>query len=193
MNEYNKIFINSFFILLIFLFFAACSPNVPTDHYSLKECKKELLDAGDYEKNGGVDRILVIKKDRKMYLYKEGKVWHTIPISLGKNPIGHKQQKGDNRTPEGEYFIHRKLCSAKYYRSLCISYPRPEDIVEARKRGVNPGEDITIHAQPKWNANGNKDEYTLSKDWTEGCIAVTNDAMRKLWYAVREGVPITIR
>lgn len=168
-------------------------PEAPKDHYTLKECKEELLEATDYIPDAGIDRILVVKKERKMYLYKEDKVEQIIPVSLGKNPIGHKQQQGDNRTPEGDYFIHRKLCSPKYYRSLCISYPRPEDIESARQRGVNPGGAITIHAQPKWNADGKSNPYTLSRDWTQGCVAVTNDVMSKLWYAVREGVPVTIQ
>ena len=141
----------------------------------------------------GAQTVFLLKRDRKMYLYKDGKVQSIIPVSLGKDPVGHKQQKGDNRTPEGEFFIHRKLCSPKYYRSLCISYPRPTDEEKAKARGVNPGGDITIHAQPKWNADGKGDGYTLSQNWTQGCVAVTNSAMKELWYAVREGVPITIR
>ena len=180
---------------LSILFINGCGfgPDTPKDQYSLKECRDEMLDAEDYSEDGGIDRILVVKKDRKMYLYKDGKVQRVIPVSLGKNPVGHKQQKGDNRTPEGEFFIHRKLCSPKYYRSLCISYPRPEDKAKAQARGVNPGGDITIHAQPKWNADGKGDGYTLSRNWTQGCVAVTDSAMKELWYAVREGVPITIR
>ena len=180
-------------LLLLSFLFTGCEPDVPKDTYNLEECKKELLDAEDYVEDEGIDHILVIKKDRKMYLYKEGKVQSVIPVSLGKNPIGHKQQQGDNRTPEGEYFVHRKLCSPKYYRSLCISYPRPKDIKQAKAKGVNPGGAITIHAQPTWNANGKGDNYTLSHNWTQGCVAVTNDVMKKLWYVVREGVPITIR
>ena len=171
-----------------------CGPDIPKkDQYDIRECREELLDAGDYRNEGSVDRILVVKKERKMYLYKKENVIGTIPVSLGKNPVGHKQQQGDNRTPEGEFFIHRKLCSQKYYRSLCISYPRPEDIVRANARGVDPGGDITIHAQPKWNADGKQDAYTLTQNWTQGCVAVTNGVMEELWYAVREGVPVTIR
>jgi len=189
----TKHFILIFISFLSILLFTACEPDVPKDRYNLEECKAELLDAKDYEQDGGIDRIVVVKKERKMYLYKEGKVQQTIPVSLGKNPLGQKQQKGDYKTPEGEFFIHRKLCSPKYYRSLCISYPRPEDKVRAAAKGVNPGGDITIHAQPTWNADGKGDSYTLSHNWTQGCVAVTNEAMKELWYAVREGVPITIR
>ena len=189
----HKNFTSLFASLCLVLLFNACEPDAPKDRYNLEECKAELLEATDYAQDGGIDRIVVVKKDRKMYLYKNGKVEQTIPVSLGKNPVGHKQQKGDNRTPEGEFFIHRKLCSPKYYRSLCISYPRPSDKDSAEARGVNPGGDITIHAQPTWNADGKGDSYTLSQNWTQGCVAVTNEAMKELWYAVREGVPITIR
>ena len=180
-------------MLSLCLLLTACDPDIPDNQYSMEECKEELLDASDYEKEAGIDKILVVKKERKMYLYKDGEVQQTIPISLGKNPIGKKQKKGDKKTPEGEFFIDRKLCSKKYYRSLCISYPGPKDKQKAKRLGIDPGGDITIHAQPKWNADGNGDTYTLSKDWTEGCMAVTNDAMNDLWYAVREGVPIVIR
>jgi murein L,D-transpeptidase YafK len=152
-----------------------------------------MLDAEDYLPGEKIDKIVVIKKERKMYLYKNGKVKSVFPVSLGKNPVGQKVQRGDNRTPEGKFWIHRKLCSPKYYRSLCISYPRPEDKRRASARGLNPGGDITIHAQPTWNANGKGDDYTLSRNWTQGCVAVTNSAMNQLWYAVREGVPVTIK
>lgn len=190
-----RYFLDVITLLLLTTLFTGCAgePEAPKKYYNLDECKEELLDATDYAQDAGIDKIVVIKKDRKMYLYKDGEIEDEIPVSLGKNPVGHKQQQGDNRTPEGEFFIHRKLCSPQYYRSLCISYPRPEDIASAEARGVNPGGAITIHAQPPWNADGKADDYTLSRNWTQGCVAVTNDAMSKLWYAVREGVPVTIK
>ena len=73
-----------------------------------------------------------------------------------------------------------------------ISYPSEADKARARTRGVNPGGYITIHGQPKWNADGRGDAYTLSRDWTEGCMAVCNLAMDRLWSAVEEGVTIEI-
>ena len=181
--------------LALLMFFTACSRQVEVKgtHYSLEECKKELLEAEDYSPKQSIDHIVIIKKERKMYLYNKGKVQSVIPVSLGKNPIGTKVKQGDNKTPEGQFWISRKLCSPKYYRSLCISYPRPYDVALANKRGVNPGGNITIHAQPKWNASGKKNDFMLARNWTEGCVAVTNDVMKELWYAVREGVPITIK
>jgi len=187
------------FIVLVF-FLAGCSDEsldlpseVEGDRYALKGCEEELLEAEDYVEQESIDRIVVVKKERKMYLYKDDKVQSILPISLGKNPLGAKEKKGDNKTPEGEFWISRKLCSPKYYRSLCISYPRPEDRAKATQKGLHPGGDVTIHAQPAWNASGKGDNYTLTQNWTHGCVAVRNADMKKLWYAVREGVPIVIQ
>ena len=190
-NPKTILFINLFLLFLL----TACTKTVKPkgENYTLDECKQELLEAQDYSAKKSVDLIVVDKKKRRMYLYKNHKVQSSVPISLGKNPIGTKVKEGDNKTPEGTFWISRKLCSPKYYRSLCISYPRPQDIAKAQAKGVNPGGNITIHAQPKWNADGHKDKYMLARNWTEGCVAVTNKTMSKLWYAVREGVPIVIR
>jgi len=184
-----------FFAIIFSILITGCkqTPQPQTKYYSIEECKKELLDAYDYSEKESIDKIVVIKKERKMYLYKNNKVQSVVPISLGRNPEGTKIQEGDSRTPEGTFWLSRKLCSPKYYRSLCISYPRPEDVARAREQGVSPGGNITIHAQPKWNASGKANKYTLNRNWTQGCVAVTNATMKKLWYAVREGVPIIIR
>jgi len=193
MYIYQKITLFTIFLISLFLFSACDGPGVKGKRYSLKECKQEMLEAEDFLEAEKIDRIVVIKKERKMYLYKGNKVSAVFPVSLGKNPVGQKVKKGDNKTPEGQFWIHRKLCSPKYYRSLCISYPRPQDKARAAARGVHPGGDITIHAQPTWNADGKGDNYTLARNWTQGCVAVTNSAMNQLWYAVREGVPVTIK
>ncbi len=195
---------NIFFLLFITLFFASCSeptlPEIDFDpkdsvqgkRYKTQECHKEMAIGDDIIAEGRVDEIVIYKSKRKMNLYRNGVLVDTLPVSLGKNPEGHKEKRGDYRTPEGQYWIKRKLCSQKYYRSLCISYPHPNDVKKANAKGVNPGGDITIHAQPTWNATGKGDNYTFSKDWTQGCIAVSNKDMQRLWYAVREGVSITI-
>ncbi len=193
LNNYKLIlFLKVCFILL----FTACENRpeiqVQGNKYVLDECKQELLEAEDYSQKESIDLIVVDKKKHKMYLYKNNKLQKTLPISLGKNPKGTKIKQGDNRTPEGTFFIHRKLCSPKYYRSLCISYPRPEDIKKAKRKGLNPGGDITVHAQLPWNVDGKGDKYTLSNDWTQGCVAITNESMQSLWYEVREGVAIII-
>ena len=161
--------------------------------YETKECIKELSRGAEIDQSGKIDKIVVYKKKRMMYSYKNGKVVEEFRISLGKNgDKGHKVQEGDYRTPEGNYTIVRKKCDSRLYKSLMISYPCEADKARARAQGVSCGGYITIHGQPKWNADGRGDNYTLSRDWTEGCMAVPNSAIDKLWRAVEKGVPIEI-
>ena len=157
--------------------------------YSTRECYNEIALGDDIIREGVVDKIIVYKSKREMELYRDGELIDVLSISLGRNPIGEKKRRGDNKTPGGDYWINKKICSSKYFRSLSISYPMAKDI----KKGVDAGGSVTIHAQPSWNCRGDGDEYTLSKDWTHGCIAISNKSMERLWYGVREGVPITIK
>ena len=161
--------------------------------YEIKECLAELSKGGEIDSSILVDKIVVYKEKHMMYLYRDGKMVEEFRISMGKNCLdGDKIEMGDYRTPIGSYSIVRKKCDDRLYRSLMISYPNEKDIEEANTRGVKPGGYITIHGQPKWNADGRGDEYTLANDWTEGCMAVTNRAMDVLWASVKNGVPIEI-
>ena len=163
--------------------------------YEIKECIRELARGGEVVQDDKIDKIVVYKKKRMMYTYKEGKKVDEFRLSLGANggaEAGNKVKAGDYRTPEGAYTIVRKKCDDRLYKSLMISYPSPEDRIRARAQGVDPGGYITIHGQPKWNADGRGDKYTLSRDWTEGCMAVPNRAMDKLWRAVELGIKIEI-
>ena len=163
--------------------------------YATKECINELSRGAEIDHSNKIDKIVVYKEKRKMYAYKNGKLVEEFRISLGANGGangGDKVKAGDYRTPEGSYSIVRKKCDNRLYKSLMISYPSEADKAKARKKGVNPGGYITIHGQPKWNAEGRGDNFTLSRDWTEGCMAVPNLAMDKLWKAVEKGVKIEI-
>ena len=161
--------------------------------YETRQCLNELSRGAEIRQDQLIDKIEAYKSKRKIIGYKNGKVVLESKMSLGKNgDKGNKLQAGDYRTPEGNYRIVRKKCDPRLYRSLMISYPNADDIARARSRGVKPGGYITIHGQPKWNADGRGDSYTLAHDWTEGCMAVPNRVMDQLWAGVRNGVPITI-
>jgi murein L,D-transpeptidase YafK len=161
--------------------------------YATKECRKKLSVGAEIDHKNTIDKIVVYKKKRTLYTYRNGKKIHTFRFSLGKNgDKGNKIKAGDYRTPEGSYVIVRKKCDDRLYRSLMISYPNAADKARARANGVKPGGYITIHGQPKWNADGRGDNYTLAHDWTEGCLAVPNSDMDTLWKAVRNGVKIEI-
>lgn len=136
-----------------------------------------------------VNAILVEKAERKLYLLADWKITHTFPISLGKNPTGHKQKEGDSRTPEGLYYINGRNPDSRFFRSLSISFPDKTDRRIARIRGNNPGGDIAIHGEP----NDPIKKQNLKKDWTEGCIALKDEDMRVVWHLVKEGTPILIK
>ena len=136
------------------------------------------------------DRILVLKADRKMILYRKDVAIATYKIALGGNPKGHKTQQGDGKTPEGNYTISGRNPKSRFHLSLRISYPGPQDVAQARQRGVDPGGDIMIHGLPP--AFAYLGSLHRLVDWTEGCIAVTNDEIGMIWELVPIGTPIEI-
>ena len=183
------------FLLFIFIvLLTGCSSYDPKKKYVVNECQKELMAGLEIDESKKIDKIVVLKKKRVMFVYKNNERVATFRVSLGKNADkGPKEEMGDYKTPEGSYEIVRKRCHPKHYRSMMISYPNKKDLENAKAKGINPGGYITIHGQPKWNANGQGNEYTLKHDWTEGCIAVPNVTMDTLWRAVENGVKITIK
>ena len=50
---------------------------------------------------GKADRILILKSERKLTLYRDSKPLKTYLVALGGSPVGDKQCQGDQRTPEG--------------------------------------------------------------------------------------------
>ena len=161
--------------------------------YETGTCLRELAKGAEIKQDQLIDQLVVYKSERRIEGYRNGKKVFESRMSLGKNgDKGNKIGAGDYRTPEGSYTIVRKKCDPRLYRSLMISYPNAADKARAKAHGVNPGGYITIHGQPKWNADGRGDAYTLAHDWTEGCMAVPNKAIDKLWAGVKYGTPITI-
>jgi len=136
------------------------------------------------------DLVLVRKSQARLYLIEEGRVQTSYRIALGRNSTGHKQQAGDKRTPEGRYVLDYKKSDSAFYKSIHISYPNQQDRLRAAARGVDPGGLIMIHGQK--NGFGWLAEITQRRNWTDGCIAVTNAQMDEIWEAVTIGTPIEI-
>ena len=133
--------------------------------------------------------VIVDKSDRRLTLYQSGRpVMAVEDIRFGNAPIGHKQVEGDERTPEGLYTIDARNPGSAYHLSLRINYPNPRDTARATQSGVSPGGNIFIHGQP----NG-YDGAPIPTDWTDGCIALSNAEIEKLWAMVPDGTPIYIR
>ncbi|MCF3594757.1 L,D-transpeptidase family protein [Rhodobacteraceae bacterium LMO-12] len=133
-----------------------------------------------------VTRVLVAKGERKMHLLHHDQVLKSYSVGLGFAPTEHKAFEGDGRTPEGEYRIDRRNPNSEFHLSIGISYPNNQDREFARSIGKSPGGDIFIHGRPWKNRKG-------GRDWTAGCIAVTNREIEEIYAMVRDGTPITIR
>ncbi|HEX2967012.1 MAG TPA: L,D-transpeptidase family protein [Syntrophorhabdaceae bacterium] len=137
------------------------------------------------------DKVLIEKKERRLTLLSRGEVIKTYKIALGGNPIGPKERRGDNKTPEGMYVIDSRNRDSQYHLALHISYPNEKDKKRARDLGTSPGGDIMIH--------GIKNGYSwvgsshTEIDWTKGCIAVTDDEIEEIDRFVPNGTVVEIR
>ena len=126
-----------------------------------------------------------------MSIFRDGKSLKTYRVALGGNPIGAKEQEGDMKTPEGVYMIDYRNPNSDYHLALHVSYPSDEDNTRAAQRGVNAGFDIMIHGLP--NGHGWIGAFHRWKDWTAGCIALTDEEIEELWRVTPDGTPIEIR
>jgi len=137
------------------------------------------------------DFVLVKKSENKLYLISHGEAFASFRVAFGGNPVGPKQRQGDGRTPEGRYVLDARNEHSAYYKSLHVSYPNAQDRDRAHELGVSPGGDIMIHGQPNgWGAYA---AITQTRNWTLGCIALTNDDMDVVWLSVPLGTPIEIQ
>lgn len=133
-----------------------------------------------------VTAIVVHKAERRMYLLHGNQVLESYKIALGGDPVGPKQFEGDGRTPEGTYFISHRNPNSAFHLSLGISYPNDADRAFAKAAGKEPGGDIFIHGRDGHNRG-------RGKDWTVGCIAVTDREIEVIYSMVQPGTPIFIK
>ena len=169
--------------LSIFLVIAAL-------YYPIKGTAEALPLAKNKPKVVKIDFILIEKQKRQMTVFKDSKPLKHYRIALGFNPVGHKQEKGDGKTPEGIYKISGKNPGSQFYKSLRIAYPNAKDTQNAVKQGKKPGGDIMIHGLPKAFSVVGKAHVLL--DWTLGCVAVTNTKIDEIYAATAVGTQVKI-
>lgn len=139
-----------------------------------------------------IERILVSKDRKELYLISGETLFRKYKIALGINPRGHKQFQGDRKTPEGIYSISGKNPNSKFHLSLEVSYPNKKDIAYARSQGKSAGGDIMVHGLPN---PGKYTDYIYDLhpiNWTAGCVAVTNEEIREIYSLVQTGTLIEI-
>ncbi len=138
-----------------------------------------------------VDLIIIEKAARRLSLHSGKHQVRQYRIALGRTPIGAKECQGDGKTPEGEYLISGRNVHSAFHRSLRISYPNQTDRHRAKTLKCSPGGDIMIHGLP--NGRGWLGASHRLSDWTEGCIALTDEEIEEIWNLVRDGTKVVIK
>ena len=147
-----------------------------------------IIQASDFPE---ADLVVIEKDARKLHLLQRGEIFRTFEIALGIRPVGDKKREGDFKTPEGRYILDRRNPDSDFFLSIHISYPNSQDRRESAALGVEPGGAIMIHGQP--NVPTRSEAYYRTRDWTNGCIAVSNSDMIDIWLMTGENTPIEIR
>ena len=139
------------------------------------------------------DKVIIKKSTHMLYLSSGGEIFKKFHISLGQVPVGAKEFEGDMKTPEGRYRLDWRKISSKYNKSIHISYPNQEEKKSAKAMGLNAGGMIMIHGTPlNWGLLPVGNWIPKLLDWTEGCIAMSNDDMEEVWNSTQNGTEIVI-
>jgi murein L,D-transpeptidase YafK len=136
------------------------------------------------------DTILIVKHERTLYLLRDNVPLRSYRIALGLSPTGAKEREWDFRTPEGSYIIDFRLEHSHYFKALHISYPSPADLKRTSAQHLHPGGDIFIHGEP--NRPTKPGSYYKTRDWTNGCIALSDEDLQDLWELTAGKTPVEI-
>ena len=136
------------------------------------------------------DTILIVKHERKLYLLHYSYPLRSYHVALGLSPTGAKEHQGDFRTPEGSYIIDFRLEHSHYFKALHISYPSPADLKRSSALHLRAGGDIFIHGEP--NRLTKPISYYKTRDWTNGCIALSDEDLQDVWDLTAGHTPVEI-
>ena len=173
------------FLILILLLISYSIFYYNSNNMNSNQSENEIISL-----NQEVDKIVVFKSKREMLVYNGDNLLKTYKIALGNSPVGHKHFEGDGKTPEGVYTIDDKNPNSSYHKNLGVSYPNEVDIEYAKSHNKSAGGLIKIHGLK--NGLGALGNFHLRTDWTQGCIAVTNEEIDELFEYVKIGSPIEI-
>ena len=148
-------------------------------------------------------RVVVLKSKRTLHLFDGETLARTYPIDLGAAPVGQKRRQGDGRTPTGSFRVVTKNANSRYHRFIGIDYPNEPAVRWGLARGlISPGEAASIKDGlregrcPDWGTalgggigiHGRR----RGRDWTAGCIALSNEHVEELFSVLRIGDPVEI-
>ena len=158
--------------------------------------------------------IVVERKSFSLNLFEDTVLIKTYRASFGKNLSVSKTKANDNATPVGEYAICDIDSNNQYHKFLRLNYPNVNDAADALRKGwitqkqfdqlkfefyyegcpkANTilGGDLGIHGIGKF-------DYILKNlpfvyNWTDGSIAISNEAIDEIFSVVQKGTKVVIK
>jgi len=158
--------------------------------------------------------IVIERKSFSLNLFEDTVLIKTYRASFGKNLSASKTKAKDNATPIGEYAICDIDSNNQYHKFLKLNYPNVNDAAEALRKGWITQKqfdqlkfEFYYEGCPKANTilGGNlgihgigKFDYILKNlpfvyNWTNGSIAVSNEAIDEIFSVVQKGTKIVIK
>jgi len=140
--------------------------------------------------------ILIDKSDYKLYLRADSTTIKEFPVVFGTNPIDDKLMEGDRATPEGKFKIRSFYPHKSWSKFIWIDYPtedswKKHNTAKSENRipsNATIGGEIGIHGVPEGSAS----LIPEKKNWTWGCISLTNKNVNELYEIVYNGMVIEI-
>jgi len=173
-----------------------------------------LLPLTSMARSTGHGYVIEVLKSRKMLLVKRGdKVVRRYRTAVGKGGQGDKQHSGDHKTPVGTYRVVRFNDNSRFRLFMQLNYPNIKDafyglkkhlidrrefdrIVTALKQGKTPPQNTPLGGAIGIHGLGTESRKRLriheSYNWTEGCIALTNEEIMDLKKYVHIGTKVVI-
>ena len=149
-------------------------------------------------------RLLAEKSRRTLTVFSGGRPVKTYRIALGDSPVKPKEREGDGKTPEGTFYVCLKNSESRYHLSLGLSYPSAPDAERGvREKLISKREQREIldavrhYRKPPWNTKLGGEIMIhgggTKRDWTEGCLALSDHDVEELYPLIPLGTPVEIR
>lgn len=148
-------------------------------------------------------RIVIHKSARTLKLYDGRKLVKTYKVVLGFSPLGDKEVEGDGRTPEGEFYVFVKNDKSRFTLSLGVSYPSTDDADRGLKASLISADEeraikmaIRDKTMPPQKTKLGGEIYIhgggTDRDWTDGCIALSDSDITELFSLANTGMRVSI-
>lgn len=186
------------------------SPDKSVTPTEVKSFRQILIDLGLQNQKLNLT-IIVEKTARTLSLYNDDQLLKTYHVDIGDGGLGDKQQQGDHKTPEGEFYLTERsvLQPTDYYlgtRWFRLSYPNIEDanrglttglidqttrdrIVEAINQGVTPPQDTALGGGVGIHGGAIPE---FGSDWTFGCVGLSSRDIEEFFSYVAVGTKVII-